>query len=133
MVLCICIHVPDFCYSSSHLEGTSDEHIAVVENISELNLDGAVVVTTPQGVALADVRRELSFCVKLKLPILGVVENMSGYICPHCKVYTHHLLPAYPYHHIDVVLSYRYIKATHAIELYQSYTCHRAISELHMS
>ncbi|KAL5475389.1 hypothetical protein EMCRGX_G025198 [Ephydatia muelleri] len=65
--------------------GTSDEHISVVENLSDLRPDGAVVVTTPQGVALADVRRELSFCVKLKLPILGVVENMSGYICPHCK------------------------------------------------
>ena len=57
-----------------------------MENLSDLRPDGAVVVTTPQGVALADVRRELSFCVKLKLPILGVVENMSGYICPHCKV-----------------------------------------------
>ena len=35
--------------------------------------------------ALADVRKELSFCLKTKIPILGVVENMSGFVCPHCK------------------------------------------------
>jgi hypothetical protein len=49
--------------------------------------DGAVLVTTPQAVALADVRKELNFCRKVGLPILGVVENMSGFVCPHCAVY----------------------------------------------
>ena len=66
--------------------GTSDEHIGIVEYLREFNPDGAVIVTTPQGVAIADVRKELSFCKKVKLPILGVVENMSGFVCPHCAV-----------------------------------------------
>ncbi|KAI8076681.1 cytosolic Fe-S cluster assembly factor CFD1 [Gilbertella persicaria] len=66
--------------------GTSDEHIGIVEYLRDFNPDGAVIVTTPQGVAIADVRKELSFCKKVKLPILGVVENMSGFVCPHCAV-----------------------------------------------
>jgi Mrp family chromosome partitioning ATPase len=66
--------------------GTSDEHISVVEFLKAFNPDGAVIVTTPQGVALADVRKEISFCKKVQLPILGVVENMSGFVCPHCAV-----------------------------------------------
>ncbi|KAJ1929740.1 cytosolic Fe-S cluster assembly factor cfd1 [Tieghemiomyces parasiticus] len=65
--------------------GTSDEHISVVEFLKSVNPDGAVVVTTPQNVALADVRKELNFCRKVRLPILGVVENMSGFVCPHCS------------------------------------------------
>ena len=48
--------------------------------------DGGVLVTTPQGVALTDVRREANFCVKANIPILGVIENMSGFVCPHCEV-----------------------------------------------
>ena len=39
-----------------------------------------------QGVALADVRREVTFCLKTRLPLLGIVENMSGFVCPHCSV-----------------------------------------------
>lgn len=66
--------------------GTSDEHISVAENLRDYNPDGAVVVTTPQAVSLADVRKELNFCHKVKIPILGVVENMSGFVCPHCAV-----------------------------------------------
>jgi len=46
--------------------------------------DGAVIVTTPQELSLADVRKSISFCRQVKVPILGVVENMSGLICPHC-------------------------------------------------
>eukprot|EP00057_Strongylocentrotus_purpuratus_P027344 XP_011681818.1 PREDICTED: cytosolic Fe-S cluster assembly factor NUBP2 homolog [Strongylocentrotus purpuratus] len=46
--------------------------------------DGAVLVTTPQAVAVGDVRRELTFCRKTKLRVLGLVENMSGFVCPHC-------------------------------------------------
>eukprot|EP01137_Pigoraptor_chileana_P020988 Opistho-2@84117 len=64
--------------------GTSDEHISVVENLRGLNPSGAVVVTTPQAVAVADVRKELNFCKRAGLRVLGVVENMSGFICPCC-------------------------------------------------
>lgn len=66
--------------------GTSDEHLAIVESLKEWNPDGAIIVTTPQGVAISDVRKEISFCRKIGLPILGVVENMSGFVCPHCTV-----------------------------------------------
>eukprot|EP00039_Didymoeca_costata_P013569 m.209079 g.209079 ORF g.209079 m.209079 type:complete len:265 (-) comp15812_c0_seq2:30-824(-) len=69
--------------------GTSDEHISVVENLRAWKPEGAVLVTTPQGVALADVRREATFCKKAKIPILGVVENMSGFVCPHCSECNH--------------------------------------------
>lgn len=65
--------------------GTSDEHISIAEALKKAaNPDGAVLVTTPQGVATADVRKELSFCRKVGFDVLGVVENMSGYVCPHC-------------------------------------------------
>lgn len=47
--------------------------------------DGVVLVTTPQNVSLGDVRREVTFCRKAGLPILGIFENMSGFVCPHCK------------------------------------------------
>ncbi|KAJ1367816.1 Cytosolic Fe-S cluster assembly factor nubp1 [Parelaphostrongylus tenuis] len=49
------------------------------------SLDGAVIVTTPQEVSLLDVRKEVSFCRKTKVPILGVVENMAKFVCPHCN------------------------------------------------
>ncbi|CEG36757.1 nucleotide-binding protein 1 [Plasmopara halstedii] len=58
--------------------GTSDEHISIVQYMKEADLDGAVVVTTPQEVALSDVRKELNFCHKTKINVLGVIENMSG-------------------------------------------------------
>ena len=54
--------------------------------MSEAKLDGAVIVTTPQEIALLDVRKEISFCQKVDLPILGIVENMSSFICPTCSV-----------------------------------------------
>jgi Mrp family chromosome partitioning ATPase len=57
--------------------GTSDEHISVVQSLKGCDVDGAVVVTTPQEVAMADVRKELNFCKKTDLRVLGVVENMS--------------------------------------------------------
>lgn len=65
--------------------GTSDEHISVVENIQPFNPDGAILVTTPQGVAIGDVRREISFCKKTGVKILGLIENMSGFVCPTCS------------------------------------------------
>lgn len=55
-------------------------------NFREAPCDGAILVTTPQQIALDDVRKELSFCRKTDIPILGVVENMSGYVCPNCSV-----------------------------------------------
>lgn len=64
--------------------GTSDEHISVVECLP--NSDGALLVTTPQAVSTGDVRREITFCKKGNIPILGIVENMSGYVCEHCSV-----------------------------------------------
>ncbi|KDR08947.1 cytosolic Fe-S cluster assembly factor NUBP2 homolog [Zootermopsis nevadensis] len=65
--------------------GTSDEHITVMENVRSLNCDGAILVTTPQAVAIEDVRKELTFCRKTGIPVLGVIENMSGFVCPTCS------------------------------------------------
>ncbi|KAJ1958662.1 cytosolic Fe-S cluster assembly factor cfd1 [Linderina pennispora] len=65
--------------------GTSDEHLAVVEYLQEWNPDGAVIITTPQAVALTDVKKEINFCHKVGLPVLGLIENMSGFVCPHCS------------------------------------------------
>ena len=65
--------------------GTSDEHISIVQYLKEAaGVEGAVVVTTPQEVAMADVRKELNFCRKTGLRVVGVVENMSGFACPCC-------------------------------------------------
>ncbi|KAL6054127.1 Nucleotide-binding protein 2 [Balamuthia mandrillaris] len=68
--------------------GTSDEHISITEFLGNFNPDGAVIVTTPQGVSLTDVRKEISFCRKINLPVLGVIENMSGFVCPCCQEVT---------------------------------------------
>lgn len=69
--------------------GTSDEHISVVEKLKDFErVRGAVLVTTPQEVSTADVRKELSFCRKVDITILGIVENMSGYVCPCCNEIT---------------------------------------------
>lgn len=64
--------------------GTSDEHLSIVQYLKESGIDGAVIITTPQEVALQDVRKEIDFCRKVGIPILGVVENMSGFVCPSC-------------------------------------------------
>ncbi|KAI8630228.1 cytosolic Fe-S cluster assembly factor CFD1 [Xylariaceae sp. FL1651] len=68
--------------------GTSDEHISLAETLLKEarpgQVAGAVVVTTPQAVATADVRKELNFCVKTSIPVIGVVENMAGFVCPNC-------------------------------------------------
>jgi len=62
--------------------GTGDEPLAVCQAIGQM--DGAVIVTTPQETALANVRRSIKFCQLLDLKVLGVIENMSGFLCPHC-------------------------------------------------
>ncbi|CAH2351970.1 cytosolic Fe-S cluster assembly factor Cfd1p [[Candida] railenensis] len=65
--------------------GTSDEHIAIAEELRWAQPDGAMIVTTPQQVSTADVRKEINFCKKVGFNVLGIVENMSGFICPHCS------------------------------------------------
>jgi ATP-binding protein involved in chromosome partitioning len=62
--------------------GTGDEPLSVAQLIG--SEAGAVIVTTPQDVAIADVRRCVTFCGKLSLPVVGIVENMSCYVCPKC-------------------------------------------------
>ena len=64
--------------------GTSDEHLSVNSFLKESGVDGAVMLTTPQEVALLDVRKEIDFCRKAGIKILGLVENMSGFVCPKC-------------------------------------------------
>jgi ATP-binding protein involved in chromosome partitioning len=63
--------------------GTGDEPLSIVQLIGKI--DGSVVVTTPQDVALTSVRKSLKFAENLNVPIIGLIENMSGVICPHCK------------------------------------------------
>jgi Mrp family chromosome partitioning ATPase len=63
--------------------GTGDEPLSAVQMLNK-GAAGAVIVTTPQEVALIDVEKSISFCQQVQLPIIGMVENMSGFICPHC-------------------------------------------------
>ena len=63
--------------------GTGDEPLSVAQLIP--GLDGAVIVTTPQDLSLNDVRKCISFCGQVHVPVLGVLENMSGLVCPTCK------------------------------------------------
>lgn len=65
--------------------GTSDEHITVMECMRDVNCDGSILVTTPQELALEDVRKEVTFCKKTGIKVLGILENMSGFVCPHCQ------------------------------------------------
>lgn len=62
--------------------GTGDEPLTIGQLLEDA--DGAIIVTTPQDVALLDSRKSVTFAQALKLPVLGIVENMSGLICPHC-------------------------------------------------
>jgi predicted Fe-Mo cluster-binding NifX family protein len=62
--------------------GTGDEPLSVAQLIG--SPVGAIVVTTPQDVAIADVRRCIGFCRSLSLSVIGIVENMSGFVCPRC-------------------------------------------------
>ena len=63
--------------------GTGDEPLSILQLIPELS--GTIVVTTPQGVATLDAQKAVSFLRKLNSPIIGIIENMSGFICPHCN------------------------------------------------
>ena len=61
--------------------GTGDAQLSLVQSV---NLDGAIMVTTPQGVATTDVRRGIKMFERVNTRIIGVIENMSGMACPHC-------------------------------------------------
>ena len=74
--------------------GTSDEHLSIVQLLKESGIDGAVLITTPQEVALQDVAREIDFCRKVGVHILGLVENMAGFVCPNCKTESQIFLPS---------------------------------------
>ena len=62
--------------------GTGDEPLSVCQLLPDL--DGAIIVSTPQDIALADVEKSITFCRRVNTPIVGLVENMSGLVCPHC-------------------------------------------------
>ena len=63
--------------------GTGDEPLSIAQIIPDS--DGAVVVTTPQDVALVSVRKSINFVKKMNMPVIGIIENMSGFKCPHCS------------------------------------------------
>ena len=62
--------------------GTGDEPISIVQIIPDVR---AIIVTTPQEVSLADVRKSINFCKTVKMDVFGLIENMSGFTCPHCN------------------------------------------------
>ncbi|CAL5978428.1 Nucleotide-binding_protein 1 [Hexamita inflata] len=85
--------------------GTSDEHLSVTSLIKDCAallakkydthiLTQAIIVSTPQEVAISDVRKEIDFCNKIDLPICGVIENMSGFVCPNCNNETQIFFPS---------------------------------------
>ena len=74
--------------------GTSDEHLSIVSYLKESGITGAILLTTPQEVSLQDVRKEISFCRKMNVPILGIVENMAGFVCPSCTGYSEIFYPS---------------------------------------
>jgi ATP-binding protein involved in chromosome partitioning len=61
--------------------GTGDEPLTIAQIVKDAR---AIIVTTPQEVALADVRKSISFCKRVKMDVFGLIENMSGLSCPHC-------------------------------------------------
>ncbi len=62
--------------------GTGDEPLSIGQLLQDLT--GGIVVTTPQQVAIMDARKSIQFARQLKIPYIGVIENMSGFLCPHC-------------------------------------------------
>jgi ATP-binding protein involved in chromosome partitioning len=62
--------------------GTGDEPLTLIQLLGKAQ--AAVIVTTPQEMALIDVKKCVTFCRKLNLPIIGIIENLSGFVCPHC-------------------------------------------------
>ena len=71
--------------STLNIPGTSDEHLSVMEHLAPVHHKlSAVLVTTPQAVALTDMAKCLSFTRTVSLPVIGLIENMSGFVCPCC-------------------------------------------------
>ncbi len=62
--------------------GTGDEPLSIAQLIPDIN--GVVIVTIPQEIALLDSRESVNFAKQLDIPIAGIIENMSGFVCPHC-------------------------------------------------
>jgi Mrp family chromosome partitioning ATPase len=62
--------------------GTGDEPLSACQLIPDVS--GAVIVTTPQDVSILDARKSVFFARQLKIPVIGIIENMSGFVCPHC-------------------------------------------------
>jgi Mrp family chromosome partitioning ATPase len=62
--------------------GTGDEPLSACQLIP--NVSGIIIVTTPQDVAIMDARKSVIFAEKIKIPVIGIIENMSGFVCPHC-------------------------------------------------
>ena len=62
--------------------GTGDEPLSISQLVPKV--DGVVIVVTPQDVALLDARKAIDFCKKVEMKVLGIVENMSGFVCPRC-------------------------------------------------
>ena len=61
--------------------GTGDEPLSIAQTIPGAK---AIIVTTPQEISLADIRKSISFCRTVNMPVFGLIENMSGFVCPHC-------------------------------------------------
>lgn len=66
--------------------GTGDEPLSACQLIP--NVSGIIIVTTPQDVAILDARKSVLFAQEIKIPVVGMIENMSGFICPHCHIET---------------------------------------------
>jgi len=62
--------------------GTGDEPLSIIQLLTDC--DGAIIVTTPQDIALVSVKKSINFVKKMQIPIIGIIENMSGFTCPHC-------------------------------------------------
>lgn len=62
--------------------GTGDEPLTIAQTVKDAR---AIIVTTPQEVSLADVRKSINFCKTVKMGVFGLIENMSGFVCPHCQ------------------------------------------------
>eukprot|EP00835_Amoeboradix_gromovi_P001436 NODE_65_length_23997_cov_0.327601.p8 type:complete len:318 gc:universal NODE_65_length_23997_cov_0.327601:12043-12996(+) len=86
--------------------GTSDEHLSTIKLFEQTKkISGCVLVTTPQQVAIQDVKKQIKFCRKLNLTILGIIENMSGYECSNCHE-TSDLFESVPNSVVDLCKNY---------------------------
>ena len=70
--------------------GTGDAQLTMAQQVP---LKGAVIVSTPQDLALIDARRGIAMFQRVNVPVLGIVENMSYFLCPHCGDALRHLRP----------------------------------------